>query len=491
MKFGLFGGAGGWEPHGGQREFLECGAKIRVLACGRRWGKTDVCAAGIVASLLGESLAVSRQPLADGGRTGRTTSDERRNDGIRRINDERGTINDVRTHGAKRHVIIAPTQDQANLLFERVVEMLEAALAVGRGPLAVVKGDRRVINDERKTKNEIADRIRVRRSPFPRLDFNGHRVIARSGHLGRSLRGNEATDIVVDEASYVPERLITEVAMPMLATTNGTLTLISTPCGMNHFWRFFKMGEEALAVGREPFAEGEGEASWSGMAGKDKTNRTDRTNGSGRERRATNGGAAETPLPVPSSPTHSASSVQASPTRGEVIPAHLSIWSRQAPSWESPFVSADFLAAQRELISERAFRVEYGAEFLDSVGRVFRTEAIDACLVASDEPSGNRGAGEAATRSTWAEPPFLIGIDWARYADYTAVVVLSGDRKEARLVCAERFHGMAWPELVEGVATICHRYSECLAICDATGIGDAVEGMLRKRLPWLKLKTKV
>jgi hypothetical protein len=40
-----------WQPHAGQLEFLENPAKIKVLACGRRWGKTDACAAQIVSTL--------------------------------------------------------------------------------------------------------------------------------------------------------------------------------------------------------------------------------------------------------------------------------------------------------------------------------------------------------------------------------------------------------------------------------------------------------
>ncbi len=42
----------GWYPHPGQRAFLEAGAPIRVLACGRRWGKSEVVAVDCVRTLL-------------------------------------------------------------------------------------------------------------------------------------------------------------------------------------------------------------------------------------------------------------------------------------------------------------------------------------------------------------------------------------------------------------------------------------------------------
>jgi len=321
-----------WLPHPGQREFLLHPAKIKVLACGRRWGKTDVCATRILYSLFQKSPA--------------------------------------------RHILLAPTLDQASLLFERTVELLRA------------------LCDHEGTKGDL----KVRRSPYPRLEFGEHRVTARSGHLGRSLRGNEATDIIVDEAAYVPEDLVTEVAMPMLATTDGSLTLISTPRGLNHFWRFFRMGQE-------------------GEHG---------------------------------------------------------IWSRQAPSSESPFVSEAFLEIQRELITERAFRTEYLAEFVDLQGKVFRTEAVDACLVPRIEPPP---CG-----------PYVAGVDWARYDDYTAVAVLEGTARSARLAHIERFHGPSWKDQVDRVASILRQFNVRKAVGDATGAGDPLTEELQRAVAGPKIE---
>lgn len=319
-----------WTPHDGQRAFLTAPHKIRVLACGRRWGKTDACAAATLFALTRDSPT--------------------------------------------KHVLIAPTQDQAKLLFDRVAELLERLLEkwpFPRGP--------------------SEERPKVSRTPYPKLTFGPHRVTARSGHLGRSLRGNEATHIVIDEAAFLAEEVITEVAMPMLATTNGELTMISTPRGMNHFWRFFHFGVE-------------------GQHG---------------------------------------------------------VWSRRAPSSESPLVSPEYLQVQRDLISERAFRTEYEAEFLDGKGRVFRTELIDAALT---------------PRLEVGEGPFWIGVDWARYSDYTAVAVLAGTRDRAHLVEADRFHGLPWAEQVERVARLIERYPQASVLCDATGVGDPLVEQLQRRL---------
>jgi len=163
-----------WRPHPGQRQFLLAEATNRVLACGRRWGKTEACAADVVARL------------------------------------QRGP--------PSRQLLVAPTLAQAQILFRRVTDLL--------AKIGCMLG-----------KNE------VRRTPFPSVEFEGHSVVARSGHHPDSLRGDEADHVIVDEAAFVPEELITESLWPMLATTAGRLTLISTPNGLNHFWRFFEMGQ--------------------------------------------------------------------------------------------------------------------------------------------------------------------------------------------------------------------------------------------------------
>lgn len=64
---------------------------------------------------------------------------------------------------------------------------------------------------------------------------NGSQVIALpcSEHL---IRGYTADLVIVDEAAFVPEGTIVNVLNPMLATTNGTLILLGTPWGRDHFF---------------------------------------------------------------------------------------------------------------------------------------------------------------------------------------------------------------------------------------------------------------
>ena len=56
------------------------------------------------------------------------------------------------------------------------------------------------------------------------------------GPNGDTIRSKTAHLLIVDEANFVPENVITEVAMPMLATTEGTLILVSSPTNKNHYF---------------------------------------------------------------------------------------------------------------------------------------------------------------------------------------------------------------------------------------------------------------
>ncbi|MFQ6094851.1 MAG: phage terminase large subunit, partial [Candidatus Bathyarchaeia archaeon] len=64
---------------------------------------------------------------------------------------------------------------------------------------------------------------------------NGSRIIALpcSENL---LRGYTANLVIVDEAAFMPEEVITQVVFPMLSTTDGYAIFLSTPWGRDHFF---------------------------------------------------------------------------------------------------------------------------------------------------------------------------------------------------------------------------------------------------------------
>ena len=71
---------------------------------------------------------------------------------------------------------------------------------------------------------------------------NGSQIVALPcGPDGASLRGYTASLVVMDEAAFMPEDVISSVIFPMLATTNGIAIMLSTPWGRDHvFYRSFK-----------------------------------------------------------------------------------------------------------------------------------------------------------------------------------------------------------------------------------------------------------
>jgi len=77
---------------------------------------------------------------------------------------------------------------------------------------------------------------RVTRHTRTVIEFdNGSQIVAlpASEHF---LRGYTAQMIILDEAAFMPEELITNVIFPMISTTDGYAVLLSTPWGRNHFF---------------------------------------------------------------------------------------------------------------------------------------------------------------------------------------------------------------------------------------------------------------
>jgi len=189
-----------WQPHPAQRELFCSGASVRVAACGRRWGKT-------------ESLSVDIATLALA---------------------ERGC----------RQLVVAPTESQARLTGEAVLDRLEKALARG-GPDE--QGRTLVVRARPHLVITVAERDGAAASS---------QVLCRTaGRDGRSLRGLWAHRIIVDEAAYVPDRVLSEVLPPMLADKGGEFLLASSPSGRRSaFYRLYALGFPPLP----PDADGDG-----------------------------------------------------------------------------------------------------------------------------------------------------------------------------------------------------------------------------------------
>lgn len=122
-------------------------------------------------------------------------------------------------------MIASPTYDQSRLIYDSVERL--AMSSPGIRPLC-----------------------KATRTPYPRLTLRGSVITARTADDdGRNLRGNSADRVIVDEAAYVRDSVISEVIAPMLADRDGRLVMISTPFGKNHFYRAYRRGAESREQG--------------------------------------------------------------------------------------------------------------------------------------------------------------------------------------------------------------------------------------------------
>jgi tetratricopeptide (TPR) repeat protein len=152
----------GWRPHLGQQAFLSSRAPVRVLACGRRWGKTEVIAAEIALTLLA------------------------------------GT--------ARQVLLVAPSQEQAMLGFERTLEFLHRAGArptVQRTPAPTLAlGDARLW-----ARSAVRAEQLVNASPYVRMENYAPLVyanLARACHkLGKHAHARRYLEQALKEAQKV------------------------------------------------------------------------------------------------------------------------------------------------------------------------------------------------------------------------------------------------------------------------------------------------
>ncbi|MBK7877801.1 MAG: hypothetical protein IPJ77_19135 [Planctomycetes bacterium] len=127
-----------------------------------------------------------------------------------------------------------------------------------------------------------------------------------------------------------------------------------------------------------------------------------------------------------------------------------------APSWDNPLLDRQMIEAERERLPERVHRQEYGAEFLEGSGAVFRY------------------VREAASGELEAPNPdlaYFAGLDLAKVEDYTVLTIM--DRR-CRVVYFDRFQRLDWGIQLERIKAACDRYNRALILVDSTGAGEPI-----------------
>jgi len=145
--------------------------------------------------------------------------------------------------------------------------------------------------------------------------------------------------------------------------------------------------------------------------------------------------------------------------RGQGSDAEFKSWNY--PSASNPMLDGVVIEAERARLPSGVFRQEYGAEFLEGAGAVFRN-VRDCAIGTFEEPRPNER--------------YYAGLDLARIEDFTVLVVI--DRK-FRVVFVDRFNRIDWALQVQRVGEATRRYNSAVVYVDSTGKGEPVLESLR------------
>ena len=104
------------------------------------------------------------------------------------------------------------------------------------------------------------------------------------------------------------------------------------------------------------------------------------------------------------------------------------------------------------------------AEFLEDQNAVFPWKDIDLCV--NYDSKIDVGLQKFHNYS--------IGVDVAKYEDFTVICVFDITEKPFRLEYFERFNKMPWQHIVNRVNILCDLYQTNNCLVDRTGVGDVV-----------------
>lgn len=132
-------------------------------------------------------------------------------------------------------------------------------------------------------------------------------------------------------------------------------------------------------------------------------------------------------------------------------------------SWVNPLIAKSEIDDIRRTTSDRTFREEYEAEFLDDSGAVFRglTEAAVAPINA-EYIAGHR---------------YIIGVDWGRDHDYTVITVI--DSTTRQMVAIDRFNRIEYRFQRERLKSLADRWHPAVIWAESNSIGTPIIEQLR------------
>ncbi len=146
--------------------------------------------------------------------------------------------------------------------------------------------------------------------------------------------------------------------------------------------------------------------------------------------------------------------------RGQGVDPDFRSWN--LPSWSNPLLDRDVIDQERSRLPDRVFRQEFGAEFIEGSGAVFRY------------------VRECAT-GEWMEPRpralYFSGLDLAKVEDFTVHVIMDCD---GRVIFVDRFNRQDWTIQITRIKAAADRFNQSRIMVDSTGAGEPVYEAMRK-----------
>ncbi len=137
-------------------------------------------------------------------------------------------------------------------------------------------------------------------------------------------------------------------------------------------------------------------------------------------------------------------------------------------SMDNPLIAPEEFATIRRQTTERVWQTEYLAHFVDDAGQVFRGVRTAATAPPHPTPDANRR--------------YIMGVDWAREQDYTALVVIDAER--AQMVALERFHQVSWSAQLRRVQALYDRWQPTVIWAESNSVGSPlIEQLQQEGLP--------
>ena len=135
------------------------------------------------------------------------------------------------------------------------------------------------------------------------------------------------------------------------------------------------------------------------------------------------------------------------------------------PTSANPYIPAGEIEAARRGLPERIFQQEFEARFLEGTGSVFR--GVMAAATATPQDGATEGH------------EYIMGVDWAKHADYTVLSMLDATTKE--LVYLDRFSQIDYQTQLGRLEGLYIRFEPHQIIAERNSMGEPLIEQLQRQ----------